>query len=216
MSAPREGLPAEVLRLLDLEGAAAPVPDSARRRLAARLGLAAPVALPEPPVAVNKPWWASATLPAGVLLLASAATVAWVAARGSALPLVPPAPPAIVAPVEPAVVPVMPVPEIVPVPTPRSARSTPPARSEIAVLRRAHEALARDQASQALLILEQHRRRWPKGALVQEREVLAIQALTRIGDTAVARARAERFLSDFPESILVPRVRELVPATAPR
>jgi hypothetical protein len=58
-------------------------------------------------------------------------------------------------------------------------------------------------------LLEQHRRQWPHGGLVQEREVLAIRALIQAGAAIEARARIDRFLRDFPGSTLIATVDEL-------
>jgi outer membrane protein assembly factor BamD (BamD/ComL family) len=55
-----------------------------------------------------------------------------------------------------------------------------------------------------------HARRWPHGALEQEREILLIQALARQGDGPEARARAQRFLRRFPDSTLAATARSHV------
>ena len=60
--------------------------------------------------------------------------------------------------------------------------------------------------STALALTDAHARRFPQGALVQEREVLAIDALGRLGRTEEASARAYRFRARWPDS---PYVREL-------
>jgi outer membrane protein assembly factor BamD (BamD/ComL family) len=90
------------------------------------------------------------------------------------------------------------------------ATETPPsAETELVLLRRARGALARNDADHALAAVERHRRLWPKGELVQEREVLAIQALSLAGATSRARARADRFLEHYPASTLAETVRQL-------
>jgi hypothetical protein len=50
---------------------------------------------------------------------------------------------------------------------------------------------------------------FPRGRLVQEREVLAIDCLDAIGDRDGTRARARRFLDRFPESPYAAHVRSL-------
>jgi outer membrane protein assembly factor BamD (BamD/ComL family) len=77
------------------------------------------------------------------------------------------------------------------------------------VLLRARRALSRHDAGQALAALERHRRRWPRGELLQEREVLAIQALSLAGSRDEARRRADAFLARFPTSTLAATVRQL-------
>ena len=52
----------------------------------------------------------------------------------------------------------------------------------------------------ALTFCERHRREFPNGALVQEREIIAVTALVRLGRTSDARARAERFRRSYPRS----------------
>lgn len=53
-------------------------------------------------------------------------------------------------------------------------------------------------------------RAFPGGALGQEREALAIEALVRLGRKAEARARAAEFAARYPRSPLLPKVRGLV------
>lgn len=83
-----------------------------------------------------------------------------------------------------------------------SAPSNPPSAappSETELLRDARLVLGRDP-SQALALSEQHRRLYPSGTFTQEREVIAITALARLGRTDEARTRAERFERAFPKS----------------
>ena len=71
--------------------------------------------------------------------------------------------------------------------------------SESALLAQAQAALS-SNPSRALALTREHKRRFPKGALVQEREVIAIEALNRIGDTESARKRAKSFEDSYPGS----------------
>jgi hypothetical protein len=71
--------------------------------------------------------------------------------------------------------------------------------SESDLLGRAHAALRSDPA-RALALADEHRRKFPNGVLVQEREVLSIEALERLGRHADAVSRADRFLRNFPGS----------------
>jgi hypothetical protein len=74
-----------------------------------------------------------------------------------------------------------------------------PSQDELALVARAQAALARTPGA-ALSIVGEHERRFPEGALVQEREVIAIDALLRLGRQADAEARATRFHQRFPTS----------------
>jgi hypothetical protein len=66
-------------------------------------------------------------------------------------------------------------------------------------LREARRVLARDPAK-ALSLVREHERSFPHGALRPEREVIAIEALARLGRTDSARARAARFVERWPSS----------------
>ncbi len=72
--------------------------------------------------------------------------------------------------------------------------------SEAEVLLAARRALVADPAL-ALAAVNQHERRFPSGKLVEEREVLAIEALRNLGRTAEMEARSERFRARYPSSI---------------
>jgi outer membrane protein assembly factor BamD (BamD/ComL family) len=83
-------------------------------------------------------------------------------------------------------------------------------REENRQVSEARAALRRGDASGALVQLEQIRTRFPLGVLVQEREVLTIEALARSGRRADASARAEAFLQAYPTSTLAERVQGFV------
>lgn len=70
---------------------------------------------------------------------------------------------------------------------------------EASFLRRAKVALATDPAH-ALRITDEHPVRYPRGVLLQEREIIAIEALIRLGRAHDARARAASFRSRYPTS----------------
>jgi hypothetical protein len=70
---------------------------------------------------------------------------------------------------------------------------------EARLLSRARRELANDPA-QALQLTERHRLRFPHGVLSEEREVIAIKALSRMGKQDAAQARQERFMRQFPDS----------------
>jgi len=72
--------------------------------------------------------------------------------------------------------------------------------SEAQILSEARRVLASDPR-RALAGVQRHQQLFPSGALVQEREILAIEALRRLGREAEANARAQNFRSRFPSSI---------------
>jgi hypothetical protein len=64
--------------------------------------------------------------------------------------------------------------------------------------------IANGRPADALAIGQEHARTFPYGALVEEREVLAITALVRLGRFPEARIRATRFKREHPQSFLRP------------
>ncbi|HMJ14286.1 MAG TPA: hypothetical protein VK524_22880 [Polyangiaceae bacterium] len=120
------------------------------------------------------------------------------AALHSTAPLLPP-------PAESAAIPPEPLASAAPASAPSPAEQTPrragavqPA-DEAALLRRA-QAVLKSNPSRALALTQEHRRRFPKGALVQEREVIAIDALARLGRGGEASTRARNFDEQYPGS----------------
>lgn len=71
--------------------------------------------------------------------------------------------------------------------------------SEAELLERARRLLG-SNPSGALELAQQHRARFRGGVLAQEREVIAIEALRKLGRQAEADARAEAFERSFPNS----------------
>ncbi|HEY3498803.1 MAG TPA: hypothetical protein VGK73_29130 [Polyangiaceae bacterium] len=67
------------------------------------------------------------------------------------------------------------------------------------LLEQARSAL-RSNPAQALSLARQHQLDFPHGALAQEREVIAIEALRRLGRTEEAARRTERFERLYPQS----------------
>jgi hypothetical protein len=133
-------------------------------------------------------------------------------------PGTPPAPPALREPPAPAT-------EIVPAPAPvppdtASSTATEPSGSahgapgtartatgaarpslvpEDQLLERARRALASDP-NRALSLTREHARTYPSGVLAQEREVIAIEALRRLGRGSEADARRGTFEQRYPQS----------------
>ena len=58
---------------------------------------------------------------------------------------------------------------------------------------------------------EAYPQKYPGGKLGQERELIAIEALSALGRTAEARARAKLFLTLFPDSAHRRRLEVLIP-----
>lgn len=94
---------------------------------------------------------------------------------------------------------------IAPAPAPESDPE-----AELALIRSAQDALGTSPAT-ALARTDEHRRRFGDGVLAQEREVVAIDALVRLGREAEARGRAEAFHRRWPRSAHGRRVDVLVP-----
>jgi hypothetical protein len=88
--------------------------------------------------------------------------------------------------------------------TPEASASRPggpvrPAETEAELLERARSALGTSPA-RALALTDQHRAHFPAGVLTQEREVIAIEALKRLGRTDAAARRASDFARRYPGS----------------
>ena len=81
--------------------------------------------------------------------------------------------------------------------------------SEAKVLKRAQDALRADPA-RALAICDEHRRSFPRGLLGQEREVITIGALMRLGRSGEAETRARRFAALHPSSTHLRRIETLL------
>jgi hypothetical protein len=87
--------------------------------------------------------------------------------------------------------------------------------SEGELLRRAYAASTTDPR-RALALTAEHARRFPSGMLAEEREVITIEALARLGRADAARARAATFFAAHPGSAYRPRIDDaLVKASAP-
>ncbi len=83
------------------------------------------------------------------------------------------------------------------------------APTEGALLLRARQQLASDPRS-ALELTDEAGRRYPDGALTPEREVLAIEALARLGQLPSARARFAAFRAAYPQSPHLARLASLI------
>jgi hypothetical protein len=221
-----EPMDPELRSLLDAAKPADAAPDTSRARLEARL--VAGLALGAGAAAGGGALAAKAGAKAALAHLALPVLVAFTlgGAVGAAVmraTFTPPAPqvvyvdrpvPAPSAPTEPP----PPVPSAsasataappVPAPSPASSRGDSVA-AERRMLDGARLALERGDGAAALAEAERHARTFPTGALVQEREAIAIRALVMLGRRDDAQARARRFVVRFPDSLLRPAVEAAV------
>ncbi len=105
-------------------------------------------------------------------------------------------------------------PTALPTTTPSARRSASPVETtpEPALLARAHDALLRGAPDKALAIATEHATTYPRGALAQEREVIAIEALVALGRREEARRRSAAFATAYPNSSHRERLARLVNA----
>ncbi|HKY35550.1 MAG TPA: hypothetical protein VJN18_06420 [Polyangiaceae bacterium] len=91
--------------------------------------------------------------------------------------------------------------------------STPDADSaeELTLVRAMQQALRSDNASQALSLAAEHARRFPRGALVEEREGVRAVAQCQLAAPATHAAIFEAFTRRFPSSPYVARVKAACP-----
>src|SRR5262249_28508961 len=84
----------------------------------------------------------------------------------------------------------------------RSVPGGPPShlRQETTLVSEARQVLRGGDPAGALRLLDECRRLFPNGVLVQERERLSIEALVAAGRPAEASARAAEFLRKYPDS----------------
>jgi len=103
----------------------------------------------------------------------------------------------------------VPPPETVPADSPRQASQGEAVMidEEMKLLRSANAALRAADPKRALAHLAEHRWRFPHGQLADSREVARMLALCASGESALARAEAERFLAAQQRSPFAQRVR---------
>ncbi|HKY39002.1 MAG TPA: hypothetical protein VJN18_23850 [Polyangiaceae bacterium] len=102
----------------------------------------------------------------------------------------------------------------VPTKAPSASAGAEQAQAERLLLDVAYAALGQGQPAQALEPLEQHARRFPQGALREEREALTIQCLHDLGNLEEARRRALSFKVRYPNSLFAPRIERVLAAPA--
>jgi hypothetical protein len=176
--------------LLGPVGPAAPVA-TAGKALSVKLGLASAVLI----VAGGGAWLLSASPSSPPPPAPTEVQARSPAAPASAAPAPAESPPSAPQPVESA-----PSLAVEPAPAKLIEKPTPPAQlSEAELLEQARAAL-KSAPGRALQRANEHAARFPRGVLVQEREVLAIQALRKLGRNAEADRRTEAFAKAFPGS----------------
>jgi outer membrane protein assembly factor BamD (BamD/ComL family) len=75
---------------------------------------------------------------------------------------------------------------------------------------RARDALKSHDSAAALRALDEHRSRFPGGALTEEAEVARVEALLQAGNASDATSHARAFLKTHPGSAYERRVRALL------
>lgn len=80
---------------------------------------------------------------------------------------------------------------------------------EVRQLKQAVDARRHDDPNRALMLCNDAALKFPNGVLSQEREIVAVDALTSLGRFADARTRAKKFEVDYPDAGYLPHVREI-------
>jgi hypothetical protein len=88
-----------------------------------------------------------------------------------------------------------------------------PTQDELAMLERAKQADARGDFSAVLAVAARHERMYPSGRLCEEREVLRLRALIGLKRDHEARRAVRRFHHDFPHSVLLPALDQMLAAS---
>jgi len=99
---------------------------------------------------------------------------------------------------------------VFPAEPPKSTPEVSRLREEALGVAQAKQVLSAGQPAEALGLLAAQAQRFPRGELAHEREALTIEALVRLGRTAEARARADIFVRNHPESPVSARIQALV------
>jgi hypothetical protein len=81
---------------------------------------------------------------------------------------------------------------------------------ELRILHRARQSDARGDYFSVLALVAQHERAHPDGRLTEEREVLRVRALVGLGRGKAARFAATRFRRQFPRSVLLPMIDDML------
>jgi hypothetical protein len=204
-----------------------PLDDRARAQAALAIaGVASATAPASAAAAAAKSGTIGLKVASVVAVALATGALAWLWARPAAneAPDLPPTAPSIASPAIEEAVPTAPTPMAPPPTTARSEedgdeedheapavrvrRDEPepldPLAEETRLVRAAHDALE-PAPRRALRIASEHARRFPDGVLTAERELLAIDALARLGRLDAARARRDGLARRFPSSPYVAR-----------
>ncbi len=95
--------------------------------------------------------------------------------------------------------------------TPEPPSETDSLAQEVALLEQARSALGQSPAT-ALALAETHATRFPGGKLAMERELVALDALRRLGRSGEARTRGEALLARARGGLYEARIRQLIGA----
>ena len=87
---------------------------------------------------------------------------------------------------------------------------------ELKLLSRAQAALEADEPRRALQLLRQHRARFRRGALAEEREATRVESLCRLGRSQRAERALRQFIRGFPGSPAIARVQHTCAEAQPR
>ena len=93
---------------------------------------------------------------------------------------------------------------------PTESRSASRLREESAAVLAIRKTLLAGDSTLALRMIDRARAEFPSGALVEEREALAVRALVASGQNELARKRGEAFLHAFPRSPHATEVRSVL------
>jgi len=155
---------------------------------------------------------ASQTAMAVTLIAVGAAVVLAVAPAGSRAPAPTRAQVAsevVVSEARPAVQATVAAPELTPAP-PRQVAARDRLAAEVALIDRARAQLVAGASAAALVVLAQHAREFPDGALLDAREAARVEALCQQGERAEAEAGALRLFTRQPESLVARRFEHYV------
>jgi hypothetical protein len=97
-----------------------------------------------------------------------------------------------------------------PAPAPSASVSSDAIAGERRLLDEARDALRRGDPGACLEAVDRHQARHPGGALAEEREALAVSALSSLGRASDAKKRAALFVERYPTSLFRPAVEAAV------
>jgi hypothetical protein len=96
-----------------------------------------------------------------------------------------------------------------------ASRPSDSLQEEVRILSRAEQQLNSGHADEALKTLAEHERRFPDGALAEERMAARVQSLCALGRVPAARADLAKFAHAYPRSPYLDRARRFCDTDAP-